>query len=124
MSANTSKYLDNTIEFCLSLYVKILLIRSFATCGSLILSLERWRRILLLIAFLGITMCAATTGATYALTGYLVGASFNQWQAQLLVAGFALVTATALTQGLFFLCWLECALEERASKTKRLAAQD
>ena len=26
--------------------------------------------------------------------------------------------------GLFFLCWLESVLEERADKTKRLAAQD
>ena len=79
---------------------------------------------MLLIAFLGVVMCVAATGVTYALAGYLVGASFNQWQAQLLVAGFALVTAAALTQGLFFLCWLESVLEERASKAKRLAAQD
>lgn len=69
-------------------------------------------------------MCVAATGATYALAGSLVGASFSQWQAQLLVAGFALVTAAALAQGLFFLCWLESVLEERADKAKRLAAQD
>lgn len=94
------------------------------TCSSLFLRPERWRRILLLIAFLGIAMCVAATGVTYALAGYLVGASFSQWQAQLLVAGFALVTAAALAQGLFFLCWLESVLEERASKAKRLAAQD
>ena len=77
-----------------------------------------------MIAFLGVAMCAAATGVMYALVGYLVGASFREWQAQLLVSAFALITAFVLTHGLFFLCWLESVLEERASKAKRLAAQD